>query len=150
LLETPTKTKIIILLTDGVSQVDTITPAEAAELARDSKVKIYSVAVGTDQDALIPVGDLRFYKRYQAIPGGSYDEETLNEMAIQTGGKFFKVKDEDSLERILNEINKLEETKIDRPKNDEYLEEFYRFLFPGVLLLILTEFIRRFLLKEAL
>lgn len=143
------KSKVIILLTDGVSNVGSITPLEAAQKAKKQKVKIYTIGMGGDKDAQIPLGKSVFGKiRYQNIPGGSIDMKTLNKISKITNAKSYIAKDSSSLENILREIRRLEKTKIDKNERVIYKELYHKYLLIGVILLILVDLSRKFILKE--
>jgi Ca-activated chloride channel family protein len=119
------KNKTIILFTDGVSQVDKISPLDAAQMAQKEKIKIYTVGIGSDKDAKIPVNQFPFGLIYQNIPGGSIDEETLIAMSQMTGGKYYRAKTADKLENILSEIARVEKGKLTAERsaiNGDFLE----------------------------
>ncbi|MBC7714337.1 MAG: VWA domain-containing protein [Rhizobacter sp.] len=149
LLQSLAKNKVIILMTDGVSNVGTLTPLQAAEMAAAQKIKIYTIGIGGAKDARIPVGPNMFgVQRYQVIPGGSVDEKSLKEMAQMTGGKFYMAYNNKALENVLGEINKLERTEIEQSGKIIYEELYFKYLLIGVLLLIGAELSRRLLLRE--
>ncbi len=143
-----TKNKVIILLTDGVANVGTLTPMQAAEEAKKYNIKVYTIGLGTDEDARIPMGNGIFGTQYQNIPGGSIDYKVLKEMADYTGGKFYPAKSEGGLKQILEDIQKLEKTEIKVNNRIVYDEKYYDFLLLGVGLMIITEILRRILLKD--
>ena len=143
-----TKNKVIILLTDGVANVGTLTPIQAAEEAKKYGIKVYTIGLGTDGDAKIPVGPGVFGTQYQLIPGGSIDYKTLKEISDLTGGKFYPAKSEDALKEILNDIQKLEKTEIKVNHQIVYDEQFYYYLLLGVAILFGVEVLRRLLLKD--
>lgn len=143
-----TKNKIIILLTDGVNNVGTLTPLEAANKAKEYKIKVYTIGLASDKDARLPMGQGIFGTTYQKIPGGSIDMETLQEISKITGGKSFRAKNENSLKEILEEIEKLERTEIKVTGEMLYKELYYEYLLIGVLLFLISEFGRIFLLRE--
>ncbi len=148
--ESQAVSKSIILLTDGVNNIGNLTPIQAAEQAKKLGVRIYTIAVGSDKDAKIPVGDNLFGQRFQLIPGGSIDFKTLTEIAQITQGFFYKAKDESSLKEVFKEIEKLEKTKIDIPLSALKQYTYYTYLIIGILLFLLVEIIRRFILGELL
>ncbi len=149
LLQSLAKNKVIILLTDGVSNVGTLTPLQAAEMAAEQKIKIYTIGIGGAKDARIPIGANMFgVQRYQMIPGGSVDEKGLQEIARLTGGKFYMARDNKALNNVLSEINKLERTEIEQSGKIIYEELYFKYLLIGVLLLIGAELSRRLLLRE--
>lgn len=148
LSQSSTKRKVIILFTDGVSQVDSITPLEASNIAKEKGIKIYTIAVGSDENAKIPIFDSLFGKRYQNIPGGSIDVKTLSEMARITNGRSYEAKNEGALSEILTEIEKLEKTKILSKDKIIFKEYYFEFLIWGVIALFFAEFSRKLILKE--
>lgn len=149
LIQSLAKNKVIILLTDGVSNVGTLTPLQAAEMAAEQKIKIYTIGIGGAKDARIPVGANMFgVQRYQVIPGGSVDEKGLQEIAKITGGKFYMARDNKALQNVLGDINKLERTEIEQSGKIIYEELYFKYLLIGVLLLIGSELSRRLLLRE--
>ena len=149
LLQSLAKNKIMILMTDGVSNVGTITPLQAAEMAAEQKIKIYTIGIGGAKDARIPVGPNMFgVQRYQVIPGGSVDEKGLQEIARLTGGKFYMARDNKALQNVLADINKLERTEIEQSGRIIYEELYFKYLLIGVLLLLGAELSRRLVLRE--
>lgn len=143
-----TKNKVIVLLTDGVANVGTLTPLQAAEEAKKYGIKVYTIGLGTDDDAKIPVGNGIFGTQYQLIPGGSIDYKVLKEIADMTGGKFYPAKSEQGLKEILDDIQKLEKTEIKVNHQIVYDEMYYSYLLIGVALLFGVEVFRRLLLKD--
>lgn len=149
LIQSLAKNKVMILLTDGVSNVGTLTPLQAAEMAAAQKIKVYTIGIGGAKDARIPVGPNMFgVQRYQMIPGGSVDEKGLKEIATMTGGKFYMARDNKALENVLSDINKLERTEIEQSGKIIYEELYFKYLLIGVLFLIGAELSRRLLLRE--
>ncbi|MCB9060399.1 MAG: VWA domain-containing protein [Halobacteriovoraceae bacterium] len=150
-IKSVTENKVIILLTDGVSQVGTLTPLQAAKMAKDNNIKVYTIAIGGNKDAKMPSGrDLFGNIIYRNIPGGSYDVKTLKEIADTTGGKSYVVQNEGSLKEVLEEIEKLERTEIDSSSKIVFEEHYYEFFLYGLLLLMGAETARRVFLKEGL
>lgn len=129
LIQSQAKSKVIILLTDGVSNVGTLTPLQAAEMALANKIKIYTVGIGGDKDARIPVGPNLFgVQRYQVIPGGSVDAKGLKEIADMTRGKFYMANNNNALQNVLDEINKMERTQIEHSGRIIYQELYFKYL----------------------
>jgi Ca-activated chloride channel homolog len=143
-----TKNKVVVLLTDGVANVGTLTPMQAAEEAKKFGIKVYTIGLGTDDDAKIPVGNGIFGTQYQLIPGGSIDYKTLKEISDLTGGKFYPAKSNGALKEILDDIQKLEKTEIQVNHKIVYDEQYYQYLLMGVGLLFLVEVLRRWLIKD--
>ena len=146
-----TKNKVIVLLTDGVNNVGNLTPIQAAEQAKDFNIKVYTIGLGTKNNARLPIGKDAFGRqRYQSIPGGSIDLKTLQQISDMTGGKSYLADSEDSLEEILDDIQKLEKTKIENQSQVVYEELFYSYLFWGILLFCLSEVIRKLVVREVI
>lgn len=144
-----TKNKVIILLTDGVNNVGNMTPIQAAETAKDFNIKVYTIGLGTQKNARLPIGRDPFGRQqYQSIPGGSIDLKTLEEISQMTKGKSYLANSEGSLEEILSDIQKLEKTEIDNQSQVIYDEMFYVYLFWGVILFCLSEIIRKTVIRE--
>jgi Ca-activated chloride channel family protein len=143
LKDSKAKSKIIILLTDGVNNSGFIDPKIASELAVEYGIKVYTIGLGTNGMALSP---------YSILPNGSFqyrrvkveiDEELLNEIADVTGGTYFRATDNKKLKEIYNEINKLEKTEIEEIKYTTY-DEKYRPLILIALGFLLLEMLLRF------
>lgn len=138
--DSPSKNKVIVLLTDGVSQVGNMTPMQAAKVAKDRGIRIYSIAIGSDEDA-----KLTFLGRGRRnIPGGSFDFKTLKNISGLTGGQAFLASDERGLQKVLNRISELEKTRIETSAQVIYQERFYPYLFASIVLLLGVESWRRF------
>ncbi|MGW9684383.1 vWA domain-containing protein [Flagellimonas sp. 2504JD1-5] len=137
LKESKAISKVIILLTDGVNNSGFIEPSTASDLAVEFGIKTYTIGLGTNGNALSPVaykrdGTFRYGMRQVEI-----DEELLKEIAKVTGGKYFRATDNEKLEEIYDEINKLEKTEIEEFKYYKYEEKFRPLiLLAGVLLLL--------------
>lgn len=150
LIPSPAKNKVIVLMTDGVSNVGSMTPLQAAEEAKKENVKIYTIAVGGEKDAKIPVGQSIFGTQYQTIPGGSIDIRSLKEISQMTNAKSFIASDPQALEDVLSELNSLEKTSIEIKGRVIYKELYYKYLTWGILLLGLAEVGRRAFLREGI
>ncbi len=136
------KSKIIILLTDGVNNSGFIDPKIATELAVEFGIKTYTIGLGSNGTALAPVGVLPNGKFKYGLTKVEIDEELLKEIANQTGGIYFRATDNKKLEEIYAEINKLEKTEIEEFKYYNY-EEKYRILVIIAIGLIALEWIGR-------
>lgn len=124
LKESKAKSKVIILLTDGVNNTGFIDPETAAGLALEFDIKTYTIAIGTNGMALTPVAynaDGSFKYGYREV---EIDEKLLRNIAEQTGGKYFRATDNEKLSAIYEEINKLEKTEIEEFKYTQYEEKF--------------------------
>ena len=134
------KSKIIILLTDGVNNSGFIDPKIATELAVEFGIKTYTIGLGSNGTALAPVGILPNGKFKYGLTKVEIDEELLKEIANETGGIYFRATDNKKLEEVYEEINKLEKTEIEEFKYYNYAEK-YRILVLIALSLIILEWI---------
>jgi len=130
------KSKVVVLLTDGVNNVWEIDPLTAANIARAMEVRVYTIGVGKPGEAMYPVHDPLFGKRYVYLPN-EIDEASLTKIAELTGGKYFRARSEAELERIYEEIDKLEKVKIEVHEYTQYEELFFTFLVAGFAFLLL-------------
>ena len=130
------KSKVIILLTDGVNNAGFIDPITAAELAKEFQIKIYCIGLGTNGLALSPVGiDARGKFNYANIQV-EIDEKLLTQISEMTGGKYFRATDNERLKEIYSDIDKLEKTEIEEFKYYTVDEKFRYFLVPAILLIV--------------
>ena len=133
---TTAKSKVVILLTDGVNNSGKISPLAAAEAARALGVKVYTIGVGVRGKAPIPVRD-EAGKIHMMTMVVDVDERTLQAVASKTGGLFYRATDTDSLQKIYEQINQYE-TSAQSVQKFEHVEELYRWpLFPSLGLLAL-------------
>jgi Ca-activated chloride channel family protein len=135
LRESKAKSKVIILVTDGVNNRGEIQPLDSARMAQALGVKIYTVGVGSRGTARFPVNDPTYGKIYMNLPV-EIDEASLTRIAETTGGVYYRATDRPSLERIFQEIARLEKTKIEVKTYTHYNELFIRLLFPALGLLL--------------
>ncbi|MFH1460113.1 MAG: VWA domain-containing protein [Candidatus Omnitrophota bacterium] len=130
------KSKIIILLTDGVNNAGKVDPENAAQLAQALKVKIYTIGAGSKGKVPFPARDLFGNKAYQwAVI--DLDEESLKSIAEQTQGRYFRAQDVEALKKIYEEIDKLEKTKAEVKSYSEYHELFKPFVLIALGLLLI-------------
>jgi Ca-activated chloride channel family protein len=142
------KSKIIILLTDGVNNVGSLDPISAAEIAKDYGIKVYTVGVGTNGMANFPVakdsnGNIVFQPQKVEI-----DEKILQEIAAITKGKYFRATDNNKLEAIYDEIDGLEKSKISENRLMLFDEQFRIWLLLGLFVLVLEMILSRTLFKS--
>jgi Ca-activated chloride channel family protein len=128
------RSKIVILLTDGMNNSGRISPLAAAEAAKALGVKVYTVAVGVRGEAPIPVKD-NFGNTRLVMAKVDVDEKTLQSIAALTGGSFFRATDTDSLKEIYEQINRLEKTAQVAHRFERYEELYQWALFPAIALL---------------
>lgn len=128
------KSRIVILMTDGQNNAGKVPPLTAAEAAQALGVKTYTIGVGTRGTAPMPV---RMFGQivYQQVQV-DIDEDTLQEIAQKTGGKYYRADSTDTLEKIYDEIDQLEKTEIETKKYVQVKELFRWALVPGLLLLL--------------
>ena len=123
LRDQPSKSKIVVLLTDGQNNAGKIIPETAAQAAKAMGVKVYTIAAGVRGEAPIPVTDAFGNKRL-AMAQVDVDEDTLKKIAAETGGKFFRATDTESLKNIYAEIDRLEKTTHQLKKFEHHTELF--------------------------
>lgn len=141
------KSKIVILMTDGVSNIqNVIPPLLAAELAKSNNIKVYCIGIGTEGYALMPVGDDEFGYIYNEMPV-TIDENTLREIAQITGGKYYRATSGEKLEEVYNEIDQLEKSEINSSKTYNYEEHFRFFLWIALGVLLFDALLRWVLYK---
>lgn len=143
-----TKSKVIILMSDGENNIGEIDPLTAAELAKKYGIRVYTIGVGTKGYALTPIaydfkGNLVFENRPVSI-----DENLLKNIAKMTGGNYYRATDTDALKQIYEEIDKLERSKISEITYNNKKEYFKYFLFPGLLLILSDTLLRLFVFKS--
>jgi len=143
LKDSEAKSKIVILLTDGDNNAGYIQPMTASEIAKEFDVKVYTIGVGSRGKALSPISRNNNGQYIFGLAPVKIDEQLLTEIAKQTNGKYFRATDEQSLEQIYNDIDQLEKTEIEVTTIKRYSEEFYRFVFLG-LIFLLVEFLLRY------
>jgi Ca-activated chloride channel family protein len=130
------KSRIVVLLTDGMNNAGKVAPETAAEAARALGVKVYAIAAGTEGEAPMPVTDA-FGRRRIVRATVDVDEETLTRVAEETGGKFFRATDTDSLSRIYDEIDRLEKSHVTATQYEKAEDLFAWALVPGLACLLL-------------
>lgn len=135
------KSKVVILLTDGENNGGLIGPTNAKEIAKAFHIKVYTIGVGTEGYAPFPVKTaLGVVMQQQKV---TIDEKLLKEIAGETGGKYFRAKDNAGLANIYKEIDGLEKSKVEISTLTRYTEKFFPFLMVS-LSLLLAEFLLRF------
>jgi len=140
------KSKVVILLTDGINNGGLIDPSTAKEIAKAFKVKVYTIGVGTDGYAPTPVSTpMGIVMQNQKV---SIDEKLLQNIATETGGKYFRATDNQSLEKIYSDINQLEKSKVEVTSFHRYTEKFYPFIFAAMALLLIEIVLRYTLFKK--
>lgn len=148
LKDSKAKSKVIILMTDGVNNAGFIEPVMASEIAAEFGIKVYTIGIGTNGNALFP---------YAYAPNGGFlfkmmpvqiDEQLMKEIAKKTGGKYFRAQSNSSLESIYNEINKLEKTEVEELKFVNYDEKYRPLVWLAGLLLLIEIILRNTIFRS--
>ncbi|MDX9924450.1 MAG: VWA domain-containing protein [Ignavibacteriaceae bacterium] len=140
------KSKVMILLTDGVNNSGEIDPMTAAQIAQKFGIRIYTVGVGSMGQAPYPF-NTPFGRRYQMVPV-EIDENLLKNISKQTGGNYFRATGNKSLENIYNEIDRLEKTRVEVTSYRKAAELFYNWVWAGFFFLLLEFFITKLYLRK--
>ena len=148
LKDSKAKSRIIILLTDGVNNSGTIDPRMAADMAKEYGIKVYTIGIGTNGNAQFP---------YAKQPNGQFlykmmpveiDEGLMKEIAKKTDGKYFRATTNSKLKEIYDEINKLETTEIEEMKFYNYDEKYPPFVWLALGLLLVEVLARKTLYRS--
>jgi Ca-activated chloride channel homolog len=149
LKDSKAKSKVIILMTDGVNNAGFLDPVMASEIASEYGIKVYTIGIGTNGNAMFP---------YAYAPNGKgflfkmmpvqIDQELMKEIAKKTGGKYFRAQDNSGLENIYAEINKLETSKIEELKYVNYDEKFRPLVWLAGLLLLIEILLRNTIFRS--
>lgn len=142
------KSKIVVLLTDGENNGGLISPQTAKEIAKSFGIKVYTIGVGTEGTFDMPIDD-GFGGITMKPQRVSIDEKLLTEIAKETGGKYFRAKDNNSLEAIYETIDQLEKSKVEITKSVRYSEKFFPLLLAAFIFLLL-EFIFKYMYLKSL
>ena len=141
------KSKIVILLTDGVNNAGYINPSMAAQIAQKLGIKVYTIGVGSTGDALTPVNRRSDGRYIFGLARVKIDEGLLREIAEMTKGEYFRATSAESLERIYDQIDRLEKTKVEVTVFKHYSEAFHPFVYWAILLLLLEALLRYTVLR---
>jgi len=140
------KSKVIILLTDGVNNTGEIAPVTAAEIAKTFGIRVYTIGVGTQGEAPYPI-PTAFGIQYQNVPV-EIDEQVLKQIASTTGGQYFRATDNASLKEIYSEIDQMEKTKISVQEFSKKQEEYKNWALIVFALLLVEVLLRNTLLRN--
>ncbi|WP_281323056.1 vWA domain-containing protein [Flavobacterium aestivum] len=148
LKDSKAKSKVIILMTDGVNNAGFIEPDTASDIAQQYGIKVYTIGIGTNgmaesPYAIGPNGQLMFQMMKVEI-----DEPMMKSIARKTGGKYFRATSNDKLAQIYNEINKLETTEVEELKFYDYDEKYRPFVLVGLFLILLELGLRNTVYKS--
>ena len=131
------RSNVIILITDGANNVFTVDPLDAADIAAQLGIKIYTIGVGSKGDKEIPFGRDMFGRTIYGKVPVEIDEKLLKETAEKTRGVYFRAADADSLNKIFNEINELEKTSVMQKFYMQYTELYPYLLIAGLMVMLL-------------
>lgn len=140
--------KIIILLTDGINNKGVVAPFTAAEIAKQFGIRVYTIGVGTEGYAPYPF-QTPFGVQYQDVEV-QIDEETLQNIATVTNGKYFRATNNSKLKEIYKDIDKLEKSKIEVTEFHKRSEEFSNFAIPALIILLFGFILEKTYLKQIL
>lgn len=140
------KSKVIILLTDGVNNTGQVAPVTAAEIAKTFGIRVYTIGVGTQGEAPYPI-PTAFGVQYQNIPV-EIDEQVLKQIASTTGGQYFRATDNASLKEIYSEIDQMEKTKISVQEFSKKQEEYKNWALLAFVLLLVEVLLRNTVLRN--
>lgn len=141
LRDSTAKSRVIILITDGDNNMGSIAPLTAGELAAGYGLKIYSIALGTEGLVKVPTQQILGYKTYQTTQS-TINPSLLQKISEESGGKFFRADDDNSLQRVFGEIDKLERTKVETKDRVLWEEHFQVFLLAAFFLFLLDVLLR--------
>lgn len=143
--DSPTKSKVIILLTDGSNNRGDIDPLTAAQIAKTFGIRVYTVGVGSYGEARVPV-QTPYGTQYMTMEN-EFDEETLRNIAATTDGEYFRATDNSSLKKIYEQIDQLEKSKIRVREYSKRSESYAPFLTAALLCLLLDILLKCFALR---
>lgn len=146
LRNSPSKSKVIILLTDGENNGGLIDPNTAKEIAKSIGVRVYTVGMGTEGFAPVPVQTASgIVMQREKV---NIDEKLLTQIATETGGKYYRAKDNESLKSIYGEIDRLEKSKIEVSTIRRYSEQFFPFALAAAIFLLLELLLKWTVLRK--
>lgn len=148
LRESDAKSKVVILLTDGVNNRGEISPLTAAKIAKDMSIKVYTIGIGRRGTAPYPIFDERGREVDVVNMKVEIDEKILRDIAEQTGGEYFRATDKQTLEAIYDRINQLEKSKVEVENRTTLHEEFLVFVLCALAALLLEFIIEKIILKR--
>ncbi len=148
LRESDAKSKVVILLTDGVNNRGEIAPLTAAAIAQDYGIKVYTIGVGTMGEAPYPVFDQRGNLVQTVNMKVEIDEEMLRKIARQTGGEYFRATDKQTLQSIYDQINSMEKSRVEVSEFTILHEEYLVWVLAALAALLLEFIVSRLILKR--
>ena len=148
LRESDSKSKVVILLTDGVNNRGQIAPLTVADIAKEQGIKVYTIGIGRNGTAPYPVFDDRGREVYTVDMKVEIDEKMLQDIAQKTGGEYFRATDKTSLERIYEQINSMEKSKIEKVELTHTNEEYLIYVLWAITLLLFEFIVKHIVLKR--
>lgn len=142
------KSKVVILLSDGVSNVGEIAPITAGEIAKTFGVRVYTIGVGSRGKALMPVGIYPNGQMEYGLVDVEIDENTMQKVAETTGGKYFRATDKESLRDVYREIDRLEKTIISEKSFSNKSEHFLPFALIAAIALLAEFIVKHFIIRQ--
>jgi Ca-activated chloride channel family protein len=149
LRDSKAESKVIILLTDGMNNSGEIDPITAGEIADTYGIRIYTVGIGSRGTAPYPVDDPIFGRRYQNVEV-NIDEEMLQQISQQTGGRYWRATDLEQYTEIYQEIDRLEQSEIEEITYVDYEDLYFNYLLGGLLFLLIAFINERFVVRSPL
>lgn len=149
LRDSKAESKVIILLTDGMNNSGEIDPITAGEIADTYGIRIYTVGIGSRGTAPYPVDDPIFGRRYQNVQV-NIDEEMLQQISQQTGGRYWRATDLEQYTEIYQEIDRLEQSEIEEITYVDYEDLYFNYLLGGLFFLLLAFINERFVVRSPL
>ena len=146
LKDSDAKSKVVILLTDGVNNAGQIDPLTAADAAETLGIKVYTVGMGRPGQVPVPVKDA-FGREQVVMQESQLDEATLQEIADRTGGRYYRAEDTAGLRQVYDEISELERSEIEILSYANYQELFGWVVLPGLFFLLAEMFLRQTALR---
>jgi Ca-activated chloride channel family protein len=147
LKDSDAKSRVIILMTDGVNNAGYIDPMTAVELAKSEQVRVYNIGVGKRGTAPYPYKDV-FGRTVLQNVEVQIDEELLRKIAVETGGTYFRATDDTKLQEIYQEIDQLEKSRINVAAYERKSEHFYVFAFAAIVAFFLEVLLRNTFLRK--
>lgn len=149
LKESAAKSKVVVLMTDGVNNAGSIEPLTAADIALNYEVRVYTIGIGTNGKALVPIAMYSNGEIMYDYMDVEIDEALLKDIAKKTGGEYFRATGNKGLKEIYAQIDKLERTKIEVSAYQRKAEKFHAFAL-GAILLLAVELLFRYLIVRSI
>lgn len=138
----PSKSKVVILLTDGANNTGEISPLMATDMAKNLGIRIYTILLGSNSKVNVPVAQLPNGEVYTQQVDDTTDPSTLKQIANETGGIFYHASSRSSLKQVYDDIDKLEKTKLKVSQHSRHYEAYQPFAMAAILVLLLEILLR--------